>query len=86
MAVADGYTDQDETYFVSWGGFQQNIKLSLSDEAEEGHFTDVTLVCEGDKQVSAHKVILSAASPFFKQILIKNPHQHPLIYLRCEIL
>ena len=58
--------------------------------AEEGHFTDVTLVCDGDKQVLAHKVILSAASPFFKQILIKNPHQHPLIYLKgvkyCDLI
>ena len=75
-------SDQDETFFVSWGGFQQNIKLSLSDLVEEEQFTDVTLVCEGDKQISAHKVILSAASPFFKQILIKNPHQNPLIYLK----
>ena len=27
------------------------------------------------------KVILSACSPFFRRILLSNPHQHPLIYL-----
>ena len=60
--ASGGDTDQDETYFVSWGGFQQNIKLSLSDLAEEKHFTDVTLVCEGDKQIFAHK-----KSPFARK-------------------
>merc|ERR1712112_763291 len=30
----------------------------------------------------AHKVILSACSPFFRNILRKNPHQHPLLYLK----
>merc|ERR1712088_593366 len=33
-------------------------------------------------QVQAHKVILSACSPFFRNVLRKNPHQHPLLYLK----
>ena len=44
-------------------------------------FLDVTLACEDD-QVKAHKVILSAASPFFRQLLLRNPHNHPLIFLK----
>jgi hypothetical protein len=28
------------------------------------------------------QVILSACSPFFRQILRRNPHQHPLLYLK----
>merc|ERR1712203_784222 len=32
--------------------------------------------------MQAHKVILSACSPFFRNILRKNPHQHPLLYLK----
>merc|ERR1711936_1076410 len=49
---------------------------------EEKDFFDVTLACEDEEQVSAHKVILSACSPFFRNILKKNPHQHPLLYLK----
>ena len=45
-------------------------------------FTDVTLACDGGKQLKAHKSILSSCSPFFKSILATNPHQHPLIYMR----
>jgi len=74
--------DNIERYFVSWEGFHQNLSLSLSDLVDAGHFADVTLVCQGDKQLSGHKVILSASSPFFKQILLKNPHPNPLIYLK----
>merc|ERR1719220_2668024 len=44
-------------------------------------FFDVTLACD-DEQIQAHKVILSACSPFFRNILRRNPHQHPLLYLK----
>ena len=45
-------------------------------------FSDVTLVTEDCKQISAHKVILSANSDFFRNILTQNPHPHPLVYLK----
>jgi len=44
-------------------------------------FFDVTLACD-DEQIQAHKVILSACSPFFRNVLRRNPHQHPLLYLK----
>ena len=28
------------------------------------------------------KVIISACSPFFRNVLRQNPHQHPLLYMR----
>ena len=43
-------------------------------------FTDVTLVCDDQKQLKAHKVILSAFSSVFKNIFTQN--NIPLIYLR----
>ena len=57
----------------------RNSNLMLLWNSEE--FLDVTLACDDD-QVKAHKVILSAASPFFRQLLLRNPHNHPLIFLR----
>ena len=48
---------------------------------EDTNFVDVTLACDDDKQLTAHKVILSANSHFFRKVLVKNQHQHPLIYL-----
>ena len=34
-------------------------------------------------QVDAHRVILAASSPFFKKVVKKVPHNHPLIYLKA---
>ena len=46
---------------------------------KNGDLTDVTIACEDD-QIEAHKVIISAASKVFRNILKKNPHKHPLLY------
>ena len=43
---------------------------------------DVTLATVDDKQVRAHKIILSSGSTFFKNIFGRYPHQNPLIYLK----
>ena len=43
--------------------------------------SDVTLATEDDGQLTAHKVILAASSPFFKRLLSKNPNPHHLLYL-----
>lgn len=48
---------------------------------DDKDFFDVTLSCEED-QIEAHKVILSACSPFFKQVLRRNKHEHPLLFLK----
>ena len=71
-----------DSYFVSWGGFQRNIKTSFAELAENNNFSDVTLACDDGKQLLAHKVVLCSSSKVFKQLLMKNPHQHPLLYLR----
>ena len=55
-----------------------NCFTSLLDETD---FADVTLVCDDNKQIKAHKVILGLGSDLFKNILQNNPHPHPLIYL-----
>ena len=45
-------------------------------------FTDVTLVCNDDKQIQAHKVILSSFSSLFKRMFSNNPHPQPLVFLK----
>eukprot|EP00092_Neocalanus_flemingeri_P038580 GFUD01042009.1.p1 GENE.GFUD01042009.1~~GFUD01042009.1.p1 ORF type:complete len:241 (-),score=48.30 GFUD01042009.1:69-791(-) len=70
-----------EVFNLSWNDFEKCTVNSFKDLLEEDHFVDVTLVSEDDKQIKAHKVVLSACSPVLKHILVRNPHQHPLIYL-----
>ena len=66
---------------LTWNNFQATISSSLDILRKEGEFFDVTLVSHDQRQMQAHKVLLSAASPFFKTVLKRNAHQHPLIYL-----
>ena len=42
----------------------------------------MTLACEDGHQIEAHKVILSLSSPVFENLLKKNKHNHPMIYMR----
>ena len=42
----------------------------------------MTIACEGNKQIEAHKVILSACSQLFRDILHHNSNPHPWIYLQ----
>jgi len=70
----------NEKFCLRWNDFENNINSAFKELREQKDFFDVTLACD-DKQIEAHKVILSACSPFFKTILRRNPHQHPLLYL-----
>ena len=46
-----------------------------------GEFADVTLVLDDLFQVNVHKIVLSAFSQVLRNLLVNNPHPHPLIYL-----
>jgi len=70
-----------EKFCLRWNDFESNISDAFKDLREQKDFFDVTLACD-DSQIEAHKVILSACSPFFRNILRKNPHQHPLLYIK----
>ena len=72
----------NEKFCLKWNDFEQNISGAFRELKDDADFFDVTLACDSDGQISAHKVILSACSPFFRQVLRKQKHQHPLLYLR----
>ena len=71
-----------EKFCLKWNDFQENVSTAFKSLRNDKDFTDVTLASEGGHQLEAHKVILSAASPFFQNILRRNKHEHPLIFMR----
>ena len=68
-------------FCLRWNDFESNIGVAFREIRGETEFCDVTLACE-DSQVQAHRVILSACSPFSRSVLRRHPHQHPLLYLK----
>lgn len=70
-----------ESYNLNWAEFNSYTSKTFKDLLSDQNFSDVTLVCDDAETIQAHKVILSACSPFFSRILTKNQHNHPLVYL-----
>lgn len=78
-----------ENFCLRWNDFEANVSSAFRELRAESDFFDVTLVCDdsGSRTLQAHRVILSACSPFFKQMLrttaVASPgHPNPLVYLR----
>nr|CAD7198736.1 unnamed protein product [Timema douglasi] len=66
------WTDQERSF-----AYMCNFE-ALRDEED---FVDVTLACDGQR-LKAHKVVLSACSPYFKELFKSNPCKHPILFLR----
>ena len=71
-----------EKFCLKWNDFKENVTSAFISLRNDDDFTDVTLACEDGKQVEAHKVILAASSSFFQEVLKRNKHSHPLIYMK----
>ena len=80
--IRDKMAHSGEQINLKWNDFHSNILTCYSELQSNNHFSDVTLVGEGNEQIEAHRVILSASSPFLNSILQRNKHSHPLIYMR----
>merc|ERR1711971_1359424 len=75
MAAGD-----QQQFCLRWNDFQTNMVSSFKHLRDEKSFTDVTLACDG-QTCKAHKMVLSACSPYFKALLEENPAKHPIIIL-----
>ena len=75
-------TNLPEKFCLKWNDFQQNMLSSHQELRKEPEFSDVSLFCEDDYQIEAHRIILTACSPFFSTVLKTNKHSHPMIYMR----
>ena len=70
---------------LAWENFQTNIPQAFQKVRSSEDFCDVTLVCDDEGLVEAHRVILASGSQFFQKLLSTGrlgPNPHPLLYLR----
>ena len=70
-----------EKFSLKWNDFQSVVSQSFSLLRQEEDLYDVTLVSDDHTQIPAHKLVLSASSPYFKHILTQNKNSHPLLCL-----
>ena len=74
MKMAEKINFQYESY-------QSIIAKNFKKIINEDEFYDVTLVSDDQIHFSAHKLVLSSTSSYFKNILKKTKHSHPLLCL-----
>ena len=70
-----------EKFCLKWNDFHSNVSKSFTLFRNEEYLHDVTLVSDDHSKVSAHKLVLSACSDYFRDIFMNNQHSNPLICL-----
>ena len=61
----------DQRFSLRWNNYQSHLVTAFESLLEEKDFVDVTLGVEGRK-LPAHKMLLSACSPYFRDLLKVN--------------
>lgn len=74
-------SSSQENYSLRWNNHQSHILQSFDQLLQQNSLVDVTLVCS-DRSLRAHKVVLSACSPFFEKVFNDTPCKHPVIVLK----
>lgn len=81
-AAMDGRdSGSPQQFCLRWNNYQNNLTSCFDQLLQSQSFVDVTLACEG-QSLKAHKVVLSACSPYFQSLLMENPCRHPIIIIR----
>ncbi|XP_068900688.1 protein tramtrack, beta isoform-like isoform X1 [Tenebrio molitor] len=70
-----------QQFCVRWNSYQSNLQNAFPKLLNSEHFVDVTLACENE-MLKCHKVVLSACSTYFEKLLLDNPCQHPIIFMK----
>ena len=71
-----------EKYSLKWRSHSDHLMNIMREMMMNEEFSDVTLVTEDKKHLKAHKNILSASSPVFKDMLKTEMTSKLIIYLR----
>ncbi len=69
-----------QQFCLRWNNYQSNLTSVFDQLLQNESFVDVTLVCDGHS-IKAHKIVLSACSPYFQDLFFENPCKHPVIIM-----
>ncbi|XP_037094885.1 longitudinals lacking protein-like [Pollicipes pollicipes] len=70
-----------QKFCLKWDSFRTSVTSVFDHLRQDEELVDITLCCDGHK-VKAHRMMLSACSPYFRELLKENPCQHPVFFLK----
>ncbi|KAL0270806.1 UNVERIFIED_CONTAM: hypothetical protein PYX00_008096 [Menopon gallinae] len=71
----------DQQFCLRWNNHQSTLVAVFDGLLEKGVLVDCTLAAEG-QQLTAHKVVLAACSPFLETLLSRHYDKHPILILK----
>ena len=71
-------SNPDQEFRLRWNNYQANLAQVFDQLLQSESFVDVTLTTDEGQSLKCHKVMLSACSPYFQQLFMENPCQHPI--------
>ncbi|XP_039149014.1 protein bric-a-brac 1 isoform X5 [Drosophila simulans] len=74
-------SSSSQQFCLRWNNYQTNLTTIFDQLLQNECFVDVTLACDG-RSMKAHKMVLSACSPYFQTLLAETPCQHPIVIMR----
>ena len=73
----------DDYLKLTWSLHMNNFKDVIKDLQETKCLSDVTLVCNDNFNIKAHKFVLIGSSPVFQTMLLKSSQsENTIVYLR----
>ena len=73
----------NDVYKLKWKYLTDNQDSALEELFNKNNNqADVTLVSDDKVAFPVHKIVIGACSPVLKDLLTKNSHPHPMIYLK----
>ena len=73
---------EGEKFCLRWNECEANLSSSVRDLRDNNELFDLTLACDDDHHIQVHRLVLSASSSFFRNLLRRLPQHNPLVYLK----
>ncbi|KAG8226739.1 hypothetical protein J437_LFUL004390 [Ladona fulva] len=70
-----------DKFFLQMKSHSKQVFSVLRELYDSASLTDVTLLCEGH-YFGAHRLVLSACSPYFRTLFMTIPDKHPVIFMK----
>ncbi|XP_031354068.1 zinc finger and BTB domain-containing protein 14-like isoform X2 [Photinus pyralis] len=80
IELETGMTPNNALHLV-WDNHLENVSNLFQVLYQDNKLVDVTIACR-DGLLRAHKLVLSACSPYFERIFNDNPCKHPVVIMR----
>ncbi|KAK2716134.1 uncharacterized protein LOC136043873 isoform X2 [Artemia franciscana] len=71
----------EKTFCLKWSNYTDVLRTYFAALLNFEYLTDVTLSCD-NQSLKCHRIVLSASSPYFHNLLVSNSQSHLIIVLK----